>query len=247
MIQIQTFKGACIAGLFLILCSCTKGPGADTEPYFTKVKDAFTIQLDSCIHSLNQISGSRDHDKIKHFYLKSRMYFKRLEPVLSFVDVENYKTLNQPNILQVEEEDKTNIRIREPQGFQVLEEFIFTENPNFQEIQSKVSFTKNRLSLIKANIDLSHYQPYHFLWLLRNSIINVAFSGITGFDSPVLLNSIKDAKIVYSSLKDYVKIFESKFEDPGLADEWKKEFLRTTQTLTGNFEEFDRYDWLRIL
>ena len=92
------------------------------------------------------------NEKIE-YYKQARAHFKTLEPLLAFVDSENYKFLNQPNILKVEEEDATDIKVKLPYGFQVLEEQLF-DDTSIVDIIKNSTIIKNRLQLIKANTHL---------------------------------------------------------------------------------------------
>ncbi|WP_246205945.1 cytochrome-c peroxidase [Fulvivirga aurantia] len=179
-------------------------------------------------------------------YNKARFHFKRAEPVIAFVDKDNYLTLNGPNLLKIEEEDYTNIRIQQPQGFQVMEELIFAESDSIDKevIKQKARFIEARLKLIAQNTDLSKYKNYHFLWLVRDAIIRVSTTSLTGFDSPNLA-SLDEAQIVYNSIANYLSYFQNEFKDVALHNQWQKEIDKTLTDLKGDFESFDRYSFIK--
>ncbi|UXP31211.1 methylamine utilization protein [Reichenbachiella agarivorans] len=214
---------------------------------FDEVKAMFLVDMDSCLYYIDLVADSTSAEHVQEYFVRSRNYFKQMEPILSFAEVDNYSTLIQPNLLKVEEEDQTNIRIKEPQGYQVLEEMIFGEDEfSHAEVIQRALWIKNRLSLIRKNLFFDKYQTYHFLWLLRHGIIRTAFTGITGFDSPVLASSLNDAVITYGSLMSYMEIFESEFRDANLLDQWREEIKQSQKLLReGEFETFDRYDFIR--
>ncbi len=245
---LRCVKKACfLAGLFLVLTACQKKAEETTElTGFSEIEEVYLNYLDSCIHFSKKLADHTEHDRAKKYFAKSRAYFKKIEPILSFVDVENYETLNQPNLLQVEEEDQTNIKIFDPEGFQVLEETIFSEEYDQDVVRQKAQFVADRLGLILSNTDLSKYKPYHFLWLFRNELVRVAFTGITGFDSPALLHSIEEARIVYKSLHQYLMAFSNQFHNEELKKEWDKEFKKTLVALHGDFDSFDRYEFIKV-
>ncbi|MEW7278086.1 cytochrome c peroxidase [Aquimarina sp. 2201CG1-2-11] len=181
----------------------------------------------------------------KKYFLKSRTYFKKMEPILASLDIENYGFLNQPNILKIEEEDYTDIKIKDPSGYQVLEEEIFTEEMDSIKVLKHLNLVTNRLKLIKQNISFKHLQTYHFLWILRKSIVQIAVTGTTGFDSPVLENSLEESKTVYKSLKTYLSLLEHEFVDIELLKKWNDEIDTCIQTLTSDFNTFDRYSFIK--
>ena len=94
---------------------------------------------------------------------------------MASIDVNNYVSLNKPNILKIEEEDKTNIRIYNPLGYQVLEETLFTDTIDVTAVNANAQFISNRLRIIEKNMKYDHLKDYHFLWMLKNEIARVAF------------------------------------------------------------------------
>lgn len=212
-------------------------------PYKNLVQQQYTQDLKMTIQYLD--SMALDYQNVKKHLEQSRTYFKKIEPVLSDVDINNYNWLNQPNILKVEEEDLTDIKIHNPSGFQVLEEEIYADVPDEKVIKTHIQKVKSRLKLIHNNTNLSYFKDRHILWIIRKAIIRIALTGITGFDSPVLENSLKESQIVYKSLVDYLKIYEKRFSNPALFNSWKSEIDNTLQQLQGDFNTFDRYTFIK--
>ncbi len=244
-------KGAYfIISLFGVLsissCSRNKGEKAVVNaelPYTVQMKEQFNTDILLAINYLDSIS--KNTERAKDFYLQSRKYFKKIEPVLSSIDVENYGFLNQPNILKIEEEDFTDIKIKNPSGYQVLEEEIYADKMDAAIVKKHADLMLNRLILVKSNTNFSHLKPYHFLWIFRKAFIRVALTGITGFDSPMLENSLEESRTVYNSLKQSLAIYKSEFKDPKLFEQWNNEIEATIADLSGDFNTFDRYDFIK--
>ncbi len=233
--------------LLLVLVSCSKTKkvaNANTEkiPYTALIKKQFMSDIHLTIEFLD---SAKLKSNTKKYFLESRKGFKKLEPILAALDLENYGFLNQPNILKIEEEDYTDIKIKNPSGYQVLEEEIFTENPDTTTVLRHIDLVSNRLKLIEKNVSFKHLKPYHFLWLFRKSFTQIALTGITGFDSPVLENSLEESKIVYQSLKAYLSIFKGEFKNQELLRKWNKEIDASIQYLTSDFNTFDRYHFIK--
>lgn len=232
--------------LLVVACNTSKNQSTSASlSYFEKVQALYSQDLRQSIAHLDSLEKATQVGALKKHYLQARKYFKYAEPILSFTDVENYKFLNQPNILKVDEEDATSIKIKPPKGFQVLEEQIYADSVDLAAIQENALITKQRLKLIQGNLSFKKYKPYHFLWLLRGAIIRVALTGTTGFDSPVLENSLEESRLVYERLQDYLKIFEAKFTDPKLLNQWNEAFAKCKSTLQGDFNAFDRYAFIQ--
>ncbi len=231
--------------LFAILSvfSCKKDSQPESVGFTTLMKEQFTKDISLAIAFLDSIPGNKDQSK--EYFLKSRHYFKKIEPILSSLDLENYGFLNQPNIVKVEEDDLMDKKFKKPSGYQVLEEEIFADQIDFNTVEKHAHLVANRLNLIKTNISFNHLRTYHFLWLFRKSIIRLALTGITGFDSPVLENSIEESKIVYQSLKTYLSIFKDTFKNAQLYGKWNSEIEATIADLNGDFNTFDRYAFIK--
>lgn len=246
-ITFENLKEAClVTGLFFTLLSCSSVSEKNiTETPFSSVKDLFALQLDSAAFYMDLLIDSTSEPNMQTSWMSSRKFFKQSEPIYAFLDVNNYKTLNQPNLLQVDEEDKTNIRIKEPQGYQVLEELIFNDEVDTSAIRKKAAFVSSRLKFQRQNIDMSRLKPYHFLWMYRNALIRIAFTGITGYDSPVLANSLQESKFVIQSLRQNLAFFKNKFSDVGLFQEWIHELALSETSLSADFDSFDRFEYLK--
>ncbi|REE00987.1 cytochrome c peroxidase [Marinoscillum furvescens DSM 4134] len=203
-------------------------------------------KLDEMASQMLIVQNAPTLDEKRKAYKASRSAFKAIEPMLAFVDIENYETLNQPNLLQVEEEDLTNIRIKAPEGFQVIEELLFASRPDTALIARKANFVIQRAGLINKNTSLEALKPHHVLWAIRNSIVGTALTGLSGFDSPMLINSLNDATEVYQTLSFWLDSQKNRFSDPALHHSWQKELQKTIETLKkGEFDTFDRLEFIK--
>lgn len=234
-------KGAYMIVSLFFAFSCIAPTSEHTTP-----ESYYHDQLSELMTQMRLVKSSKDLEEKKQAYLKSRAAFKAAEPMLSFVDVENFETLNQPNLLQVEEEDQTNIRIMAPEGFQVIEEALFTEHPDTALIALKANFVVQRIGMINQNSSIASLKPHHILWAIRNSIVGTALTGLAGFDSPVLSSALKDAATVYQTLDFWLRSEQNRFTDKELYRKWKEEFQQTIRTLNeGEFETFDRLGFIK--
>lgn len=247
-----------LISLFALLISCSvllnscsqHKRAADTRVSFQKIEELYLSDLSACISALDKLKSSASLNKdaisaMREHYQKARMYFKYAEPVLSFVDTENYRFLNQPNILKVEEEDLTDVKVKGPSGFQVLEEVVYANSIDRAEVAKHAELMSNRLKLIRSNTQLQNYQAYHFLWILRNEIARVALTGITGFDSPVLEASLQESAFAYKRLKRYLSFFRHEFKDENLYQAWDQQLDQSMESLKGDFTNFDRYTFIK--
>jgi len=139
--------------LCIVSSSCQKEVKNTTEeiPFYTILQKQFDTDIIAAITYLDSIKLKPS--EAGHSFKEAKKYFKKIEPILSALDVENYGFLNQPNILKVEEEDFTDIKIKSPSGYQVLEEEIFVDNIDTLSILKHSNLITNRLT--SKNISLS--------------------------------------------------------------------------------------------
>lgn len=239
-----------LIGLFVFCISCNQTDkemaALHTVSLGERISVKYQADLYECKTYIDSLLVAQKPDDVQRYYHLSRSYFKRLEPIMAFYDIENYKFLNAPNILKVEEEDATSIKISEPKSFQVLEESIFVETPDLSTIHKAAELIRSRLSLLQQNSDFSHAKDHHLIWMLRDAIMRVSQTGITGFDSPVLEQSLLEGVFVYQSLKELLESVQTEFEDKTLYQKWIDEIDSAIKSLQQtDFERFDRYAFIK--
>lgn len=238
---------ACLFAIFFIACKQeNKAPNyKSTQKEITKkIQFFYTTQLYETIQQLDSLNLVKDFKNQLKYYKNARTAFKKIEPILAFVDKNNYNSLNSPNIVQIDEEDVTDVKKRFPFGFQVIEELLHEDKADEQKINEIVEITRNRLNLLAHNNKL-YLKEHHILWLIRNQIARTALTGIAGFDSPVLEQSISEAKTVYGTILYILKQHQSKFKNKELYYDWLSEIQKTQNSLSGSFNEFDRYHFIK--
>ena len=211
------------------------------------IRDYYFITLDSTSHYMQQIDTLNTVSKNKELFLKSRAWYKRVEPMLIAYDYENYVSINAPNLLKVEIDDHQDIKIQDPKSFQVLEELLYAEEGfSNKELNSVLTYLKVRIPFVKKNHILIAQRDRHHLKMIRDAIVNIATKGITGFDSPMLSNSLNEAVYNYESIQKVLDIYKDAFTSNELYADWSTEIAATIAILNkGNFDEFDRYSFIK--
>lgn len=239
-------KAIIIYSLLVFIIGCQNKEKYDEVSGFIKLETYFKNQLTKTSEVLDSLNSSTSLNEKKRLYKKARMHFKKVEPILAYIDSDSYFYLNQPNLLKVEEEDFTDIKIKQPTGFQVIEETLFDETVDIEELKKNVALTSNRIKFIHKNQHLKFLKKHHVLWIVRDAINRVALTGITGFDSPVLENSLVESATVYKSLKEIISFFENEFQDEKLFVQWNKQLDININALSkSTFQKFDRYTFIK--
>ena len=236
-----------IISLFLLLIGCsTRASQEAPEEVMVHIQAHYLQHMETSKSWLDSMQVHETWPEWQADYRAAREAFKRAEPLLAFLEINNYRTLNAPNILKVEEEDLTDIKIFNPTGFQVLEETLFAEEtPDMAFVHKHAQKTAGRLNLIIANTDFSRMKSYHLLWAIRDAVVRVATTGVTGFDSPGLQQSLQEGQWVYESLGQYLNLAQPWFSAVEHSTAWQAEIEATIEALDSDFEAFDRYTFLR--
>lgn len=241
----------CLAGT-LISCHTKQEPTYSTvklenSNFTVPIRDQYLTYLDSAAFYMKKIDTLSSLKENQSFFIESRKWYKRAEPMMIAYDYQNYLSINAPNLLKVEIDDYTDIKKLKPKSYQVLEEYLFGEDTIAnKELSSVYYYLQVRLPYLRTNHNLIRQYDYHHLTMLRDAIVNIATKGITGFDSPILANSLLEAKYNYETILKVIEIFEVKFANPQLFHQWKQSIELSMSRLTAsNFDNFDRYDFIK--
>lgn len=234
--------------LLLLSFSCIQKEDKKVVDEGVRQKDQleklYRKHLQKAYQYLDSIHINNSKEDNINYYLSSRRSFKKCEPVLSYFEKENYKSLNSPNLLRVHEEDPTDIKINNPIGYQVIEENLFAETLDTLVFNRAINVTRNRLRLIDKNTNLN-FKDYHIVWLLRNAIVRIATTGLSNFDSPELGASLKESSYAYETLTEVLNIYQSNFSNKELFISWKQEIEKTQKALNTEFDSLDRYAFIK--
>ncbi|MFY7670748.1 cytochrome-c peroxidase [Tenacibaculum sp. MEBiC06402] len=232
--------------LLLLIIGCDKGEKKYTsvDAFSADISALYNEYLTNSIASLEKLNLEIPSEERKENYKEARRYFKMMEPILAYSDKNNYKSLNAPNIIQVKGEESQDTRVINPIGFQVIEENLYEEEIDTVTLTRAINVTRDRLKLIKENLSLK-LKDYHIIWLLREQIVRIATTGITGFDSPVLSQSLLESKYSYNTLIEIIKMNENKFKSKELKDKFIKEIIAAQKDLDHDFDAFDRFTFIK--
>lgn len=237
----RTFYKGALLSLFVFVGACTQEASKDLSN--TKIDQHYHQLLDSTFRYLDRIASSSG-DANKN-YLYARDFFKQAEPFLAFADANNFSYLNAPNLLKVEEEAQTDIKINEPVGFQVLEEEIYADTIDWSKVRQIAERTKQRIALVNKTTKVLDLRPYHWLWVIRDQYLRIMSLGITGFDSPMLQNSLPEARANLKSIRLIWAEKSALFQNEKLKDQIFVSLANMDQALMSDFESFDRYHFIK--
>ncbi|MBP6385268.1 MAG: methylamine utilization protein [Pseudarcicella sp.] len=226
---------------------CNQSKNKNTSSAFNEtIKKQYNSDLDDLIIKVNQMKLSKSVIESKKSFFEARLAFKKLEPILPSYKPSLYRSLNQPNLITVHE-DNNAFKNELPHGFQVLEELLWGENIDQKQVKIEIQLLSNALKLDKANVDFSYFKEYHFLWAVRQQLLRVVSLGISGFDSPIAKHSIPETKAVFESMKNYFVLNEKLFKNAEIHKKWIDLLEKNIVYLSVNkdFNAFDRYNYIK--
>lgn len=184
-------------------------------------------------------------------HLATRETFKSIEFLLAYLDQESINRFINGAPLPKTEPKVPEIRIIEPKGLQVLDELVFSENPQavvteIAEQVKKLERHYQNVYVYQNGIQLQHRQIFE---AIRQELLRVFTLGVTGFDTPGSANAIPEARAAMISISKAFQIYEPKLNetDPALAKETSTLFQQAIRYLEQHrdFDSFDRLAYLK--
>lgn len=164
----------------------------------------FTKQLDHFVKLLAQNSSTKD---IKKAHLDTRLKFKSFEYLITHFDNQIVKMhLNgAPLPMTIFEDGKA--KAIKPEGLQVLDEMVFGEDINLEELKGLL--LKMRLTIDDiADFESHRYiDESHILVAMREQIIRIISLGLSGYDTPGSLNALREVEVSLIQMLTSFKYF----------------------------------------
>lgn len=239
-------KGGLFSPLFslivlVLLVSCTNDP-LTFEESREKLQLSYVNQLETIAQTLTRLNESDSEESRQQLYKEARASYKQIEPILQYLSDANYKFLNGPNILRIEEEDLTNVKELEVSGLQLIEELVF-DNGSEKEINYHTKLTASRFNLLAENTDFKYIKPHHILWMIRDGILRVGITGITPFDSPILGAELGESQEHLKGISQIISHFEFVFTSKELYANWMIALNHAQKSLSE--KSFSAYSFIK--
>lgn len=181
-------------------------------------------------------------DSLQKVFLDCRKAYKKVEFQLAFQFPEYVSSkINGAPLLHIEKENSRPI-LTNPEGLQVLDELIFSEESteNKNEIANLAIRLNNNYKTIYNKISVAPLNSADAILAIRIQLIRIFTLGITGFDTPGSVNAIDDSCHSLIGIKNYLE------SNPDLIPEKDKNSIlsKIENTIAylkqSNFENLDR-------
>ncbi|WP_348823317.1 cytochrome-c peroxidase [Flavobacterium aestuarii] len=225
--------------IFLLLLSCS-----DFKTAVEQSGNLFKSDIAVLKKEVDQlgllVQNGASTKQIQQQFFKSHETYKKVEILSEYYFPSVSKAINGPALDEYEIDEGLTVP---PEGFQVIEEFIF---PKYNK-KDKAGLLR-QLGILKANLNrlelvskTNVLTDSHIFDAVRLEVFRIVTLGITGFDSPIAQNSLPETAASLESIASYCKIYNSKFEIKELQDALNiikkgKQYLQQHS----NFNAFDR-------
>lgn len=223
-----------LVSLFGVNCADEKSPSVSVSALFDRQLDSLSQVVE--LKFLKAVT-IQDERLIKEGFIAAREKYKRLEFYMEYFFPTTAVMINGAPIDEIELGE--NI-VKQPTGFQVMEELIY-ETPTkenraelLNEIK-KMQLNLKRLARYNAELEITDAQVFD---AIRLEILRITSLGITGFDTPTALQSLPEAASALKGISLAISCYDA---DQNIKDQLNKAVNVTAQS---NFNGFDRLTFI---
>lgn len=226
-----------IAGVMACADGERDDSGAEVQQFVAMNIDSLRIESDAMLSAL----ASQDEESVQKQFLRMRSTYKHIESLTEYYFPAISRTINGPALDKFEEGDD---KIISPSGFQVIEEMIFPHVVFDSTLEQEFRVLKSSLTRLSELNSSNTFSDVNVFEALRLEMLRMISLGLSGFDSPIALNSMLEARASLMGIHQIVKIYAhrmSKHEQEVL-QVLDSRFFRATEYLAANsdFNTFDR-------
>jgi len=215
-------------------------------------KDRMVTELEGVSESLRTFNDqlrSNDLETSQHAYLKVREEFKKVEFLVAYLQPQLYNDKINGAPLPKLERKVPEIRVFDPKGIQAIDELVFSNEPDYEEIITLTSNLIHDWSKMSSYLKVVNLTDRNMFEAMRSGLIRHYTLGVTGFDTPGSVYAMEDALIYMSSLLNYLEIYSGEIRSvrPDLYDKLHDLALNAKSYLQSNadFNDFDRLEYLK--
>ncbi|MDN3674246.1 cytochrome c peroxidase [Flavobacterium branchiarum] len=214
-----------------------------------EVNELFKADITLLIQKVAKLKYSVQSDsteaQIQRQFLEAHESYKKVEMISEYYAPTVSKAINGPAIPEFEENDKVTVP---PEGFQVIEELIFPKYnvSSKRELVQELGVLAANLTRLEKVASTTELTDAHVFDAMRLQVYRIITMGITGFDSPVVFNSIPEALVSLETIEKYYRVFITDKKVTNAKEvltilEKGKNYLKTNT----NFNAFDRAFFIR--
>jgi cytochrome c peroxidase len=226
---------------FLTLGSVWLSSGFKQSP--TTSEKVFRAQIAEVIKELESFDIDI-HDKaevttLKEHFLKTRLAFKRSSILVDYFFPSLRRDINGPDLKYAEEDNP--LVIHAPHGFQVIERTLYGSfnSSSYHDLSDETGQLITIFKSIRDQPELSYkFRDEYVFDAMKMAVIRLVALGITGFDSPVALNSLAESSAVLTGISELCEVYKE--------DKCKSLAIKARDFIS-NSRVFDSFDRLKFI
>jgi cytochrome c peroxidase len=233
------------------LFSFTQSIKSDKEVFDTYKSNFEKLKIEASQFSshVNSIKPTPDNKKsIVNEYNQLRDAFKAIEFIWEYTDPIYVKDYINGAPLPKLDKSAPGILIIQPRGLQVIDELLFEEHWNIENISEQATLLYQAINDYNFPAKINDRIVFE---ALRVELIRSFNLGLTGFDVPASERSIVDAIVIFTQLNKTIECYKSRIEnvDPNLYKNIAFKFNLGLKMLNSNiaFDKFDRLSFLKVV
>ena len=176
------------------------------------VIDNYASEFNTAVNGLDATANGFLTDKVsvdslQHTLAATREKYKKIEFYLAFHHTEYVNDhINGAPLMQIEREG-TRPSVIEPEGLQVLDEMVFSDNPaeEKQNIAGMAKSLRSNYNLLYSSLTSRKVKSGLQTAAMRLELVRILSLGITGFDTPGSLNALPETKAALQGMREYFK------------------------------------------
>lgn len=228
-----------------------QSPIEKARGYYQQGLDRFEQSVTELDAVAQRLHTKSDPAAVQEALIQCRLAYKSIEFLAAGIDPEFSKDfLNGAPLPRIERNVPSNAKVLEPQGLQILDELIFSDDPVAlrEEIQEKtgvlLSETRRWRAYQRANFLLTDRVVFESA---RLGLIRLFTLGVTGFDTPASGQALAEAEVTLNALEEALGWYDALIsqKNPALTLRMKEALAAgNMQVKTGEFDSFDRLAFL---
>ncbi|WPR70640.1 cytochrome c peroxidase [Flavobacterium sp. NG2] len=181
--------------------------GCEKEYKELTIQEELVLNIDKinekCVDFQTLVDKTDDDVKIQQAFDSTRIGYKKIEWAVEYFTPNSARFINGPALDELEVAENTFIS---PNGFQVMEELIYPNysSENKETLIREIKVLIGNLKQVQQHLAAITISNSHVLDASKMELIRIMSLGITGFDSPIALRSIPEAKSSLESLKSLI-------------------------------------------
>lgn len=226
--------GLCTA-MILVSTAEKKDEVAAINQYYTSYVDSLDQRVKLMYTSVDQ----NNVQAIRQHFMEARRYYKKIEFAVGYFYPETELKINGAPI--VESDAGMPNELTYPTGFQVLEDVLFSDQPDANDIRNEIDGLRTAIVKLQTNRESFSFTASNVMDALKLNLYRLITKGITGFDAPVTLNSLAEAQATLESTSDVLALLGHNHAKITKLLQEGVEYIATHN----DFDDFDRAYFVR--